>query len=199
MITLAAVLALGCEPIEPPPDAGPDDDGGPPPALALDDFDTRCGSDADCLFVLAGDVCDCDCAGGAINRGARADYLAALDAAREACGELPDCAACPPAFVWCEAGLCRARTGSGPCGCAADELCVQRYDGACRGGGLQCVGGPAECAADPRVPIARRVCAPGCELVLCGDALWSCGGAGGTCGGRAATPEHPAAMHCHGF
>lgn len=197
-LTLLAALALaGCGPIEALPDAGADGDAGP--SLALDDFDARCARDEDCVYVLAGEVCACDCAGGAINRGDRADYLEALDAARETCGELPDCAACPPAFVWCEAGTCRARTGPGPCGCARDALCVQRYDGACRGGGLQCVPGPAECAADPAVPIARRTCEPGCDLALCGDALSTCGGAAGTCGGRAAAPERPAAMQCYGF
>lgn len=201
---LMALCLLACGPLQDLPDAGPGDGGpsesGAGPQIPTDDLDRRCAADDDCLYVLAGNACRCTCTGAAIARTARPAYLEALETAREACLTTPTCEdTCPDAFVWCEAGTCRARTGPGPCGCAAGELCVQRYDGACRGGALQCIAGPAECAADPRQPFNRRVCPPGCDLTLCGDALSACGAAGGTCGPRAATPEHPEAMQCHGF
>ncbi len=202
MLLVGAVLG-GCALAPRETDAGPDAVAGDAGAgdgevvVALDGFDRRCRTDDDCLYVLGGDVCGCACEGTAIAQSARRDYLAALDAAQASCGERPDCAACPDAFVWCEAGMCRARNGRGACGCGAGQICVQRFDGGCGGGALSCVTGPAECGADPREPIARRVCEPGCAVVVCGDGIGLCGGGGGTCGDRAPTPEHPAAMQCH--
>lgn len=195
----AAVVLGGCVLADRDMDAGPSDAGGDGGSalVALETFDRACGTDDDCLYVLGGDACGCACVGAAIAQSARRDYLAALDAAQSTCDPAPDCDACPPAFVWCEAGQCRSRVGPSACGCGAGEICVQRFDGGCGGGALTCVAGPGECGADPREPIARRVCEPGCEVVVCGDGIGVCGGAGGNCGGRAPTPEHPAAMQCH--
>jgi len=79
----------------------------------LDGFDTSCAVAEDCMVVLLGDICGCDCTYGAINSGEAeswADYDASL---RDACTDPVDCTPCPDADLSCDAGMCVATPTEG--------------------------------------------------------------------------------------
>lgn len=195
-----SAICVGCAPLPIEADAGAagaSADGGEPMDTVItgDDYDTRCATDADCRFALLGDVCGCGCDGIGISADERVRYAEDVNARRALCGEIPDCAACPDPYLWCEGGTCRARTGTGPCGCPRDEVCVQRYDSACRGGALLCAAGDPRCQPDPATPIGDRSCDPGCADTVCG-LPYDCQ-VPLTCGARAAAPERPEALHCY--
>lgn len=78
-------------------------------ALSLEDYDTSCTDDPDCVAVFIGDVCPCTgCANAAINRNDHDRYLADLADARDACDEDPMCPAiaCNEGEPICDAGRC---------------------------------------------------------------------------------------------
>ena len=75
----------------------------------LEGFDVSCDAPEDCMAVLLGDVCSCDCTYGAVNI-AESDAWADQDAdLRAGCGEdTPECAPCPDATLSCDANVCQA-------------------------------------------------------------------------------------------
>jgi hypothetical protein len=53
-------------------------------------------------------------------------------------------------------------TPTAGCACAADEQCVERFDGACKSRGLACIKRPASCPAD-----AANACTASCGNAYC--------------------------------
>jgi len=192
--TLLALLLTGCGIIQPPAP-----DGGVPleTTIRAEDFDRRCAVDADCVAGLVGDACGCGCTWAGIAASDRARFDQAFLRTYMACNDPPACGACAEPFVWCDGGTCAARVGPSRCGCPADTVCVQRYDGQCGAGALACVAAPAGCAANASTPVGRRTCDPDCEAALCGLDGATC--RGGPCGAPAGQQARPYAVQCYGF
>lgn len=91
--------------------------------LSLDDYDTSCAVDGDCVAVFIGDVCPCGggCANAAINQRDHEQYREDRADAYDSCSEQLDCmpGPCPPARAYCAAGQCdidTAHAGGGGSG-----------------------------------------------------------------------------------
>ena len=91
---MAALFLLGC-------------DGGNAgePFITIDDYDTSCSVDVDCVKIHLGGVCDCECDSGAINKSDEEKYFA--DRGNPDCDVM--CGPCGPIEAYCGAGTCAIR------------------------------------------------------------------------------------------
>lgn len=69
------------------------------------DYDQDCASDDDCVAVFVGDVCDCSCDVGAINKRDQGRYDEEKPECNAGCGGSV-CGPCPSPIVVCEAARC---------------------------------------------------------------------------------------------
>jgi hypothetical protein len=78
--------------------------------LSIDDYDTSCAVDDDCVAVFIGDVCPCGggCANAAINKRDQEQYREDYQDAYDSCSEQMECmmAPCEPWRAYCPAGQC---------------------------------------------------------------------------------------------
>lgn len=78
--------------------------------LSLDDYDTSCVADGDCVEVYIGDICPCGggCANAAISLSALDKYRDDFTEAYDGCDQPPNCEAamCAAPRVFCQAGRC---------------------------------------------------------------------------------------------
>ena len=74
-------------------------------------FDQTCSIDSDCMTVVKGDACGCNCRGAAINISQQEEWQKYYQEAYAACDPamMPDCAECYRSEAFCEAGTCRSR------------------------------------------------------------------------------------------
>jgi hypothetical protein len=76
--------------------------------IRTEGYDQTCETEADCLAVFVGDVCDCACEVDAINTTQSVLWAQERSRKQGRCDTLGDCAACPPITVACESGTCTA-------------------------------------------------------------------------------------------
>ena len=76
--------------------------------ISEDDYDRSCNMDEDCTCILVGDICDCVCEWGSINKAERGRYTE--DRYSIECNS--DCSPCESTFVSkCIEGICNAVPG----------------------------------------------------------------------------------------
>jgi hypothetical protein len=88
------------------------------------DYAQDCNVDADCVVVLVGDVCDCDCADDAINRRDESKYDKDRGSCSGGCTPAPECVPCPSRAARCISGRCTAVADN-----AETESTTTRADG----------------------------------------------------------------------
>jgi len=85
-VLVATSISVGCETV-----------------ISADDYDRGCMQNEQCMLILVGPVCGCECTFSAINSESGAQYLE--DRGDISCDE--DCAPCPnPGEAWCDDGTC---------------------------------------------------------------------------------------------
>jgi hypothetical protein len=73
--------------------------------ISAEDYDRSCMQNEQCMLILVGPVCSCDCSFSAINSKDGPQYLE--DRGDITCDE--DCAPCQAGEPWCDDGTCEIR------------------------------------------------------------------------------------------
>ena len=82
--------------------------------LDVANYTTSCASNADCVVVLTGDVCDCSCTYGTVSAADQERYqLDFFTAKQKNCGSSPpECGPCPGAKAVCTNKKCSIAGGT---------------------------------------------------------------------------------------
>lgn len=75
----------------------------------VEDYDQDCAVDADCVTVLTGDPCDCDCTADAIRLSDEPRYRKDRGSCNSGCAN--QCGPCGPSDAICRAGRCVVGAG----------------------------------------------------------------------------------------
>jgi hypothetical protein len=80
--------------------------------LEVESYTTSCASNADCVVVLTGDVCDCSCNYGTVSAKDQERYQVDFTAKQKNCGSSPpDCGPCSGAKAVCTNKKCSIAGG----------------------------------------------------------------------------------------
>jgi len=74
-------------------------------SISVEDYRRDCLQNDECMLILVGPVCSCDCEFGAINQEDGGKYFE--DRGDVECDE--QCSPCGPIEAWCESGTCAVR------------------------------------------------------------------------------------------